>query len=310
MTTWTDDEIPDQRGRTAFVTGATSGLGLQVARVLAARGARVLIGARDEQLGSHALSEVSAVAVDASPEVVRLDLRSLASVQDAAHQVENLTGGILPLLINNAGVMAPPLELSADGYESQWATNAIGHAALTWRLLPAIVAAPGSRVITVTSIGHYLGTFDPATIWPELRGTDYARIRTYNHTKLADLLFARELQRRLVAAGHRTLSVAAHPGLAESEIAGNLFKNGPEWMQRAAVALYNLPSQPTDRAAWSILFAATYPRMKGGYLIGPRGLALRGHPTAWPGSRASRDPDLAGRVWQLLQDATALPGAL
>ena len=301
MTTWTDAELPSQRGRTAFVTGATSGLGLQVATVLAARGARVLLGSRDAARGERALAQVRATATDAAPEVVRLDLMDLASVADAAEEVQATSGGTLDLLINNAGIIAPPLELSRDGYESQWATHVFGHASLTWQLLPALLAAPSSRVVTVTSIAHYPGSFDPATVGPELRGETYSRIGNYAHTKLADLLFARELDRRLRAAGHRTLSLAAHPGVAESQIAGNVVKNGPVWLQRAVIGLYNLPAQPTRMAAWPILFAAGFPRVKGGQLIGPRGLTLRGRPTAFSGSAASQDPALASGLWDLLE---------
>ena len=298
--------MPDQRGRVAFVTGATSGLGLQTARELASKGARVLIGSRSAEKGARALAEVTAAATDAQPELVHLDLMSLSSVAAAAQQVMGLTDGRLDLLVNNAGIIAPPLMFSEDGFESQWATHVLGHGALTWQLLPAILNAPRSRVVTVSSIAHYFGAFDPTTIGPELRGEHYHRVRNYARTKLADILFARELQRRLTAAGSSTLSVAAHPGIAESNIAGNVFAGGPDWAQRAIIALYNLPAQSTEVAAWPVLFAATFPRMRGGYLIGPRGFTLRGHPTAFAGSVASRSLVRARGLWDVVETATGV----
>ena len=183
--------MPDQRGRIAFVTGATSGLGLQTATELAAKGARVLIGSRSADKGARALRQVTAAATDAPPELVHLDLMDLASVAAAAEQVGSLTAGRLDLLVNNAGIIAPPLMISDDGFESQWATHVLGHSALTWQLLPAILNAPRSRVVMVSSIAHYLGAFDPTTIEPEMRGEHYHRVRNYARTKLADILFAR-----------------------------------------------------------------------------------------------------------------------
>jgi protochlorophyllide reductase len=311
MTTWTDAEMTDQSGRVVFVTGATGGLGLETATVLAAHGARVLIGYRDSAKGRDAIDQVAAAATGAAPELVQLDLTSSDSIDRAAATVRESTSDRLDLLVNNAGVMAPPLEITAEGFELQWATNVIGMAALTWRLLPAIQDVPKARIATMTSVASYPGAFDPATIGPELRGEGpYRAVRNYCHTKLADLVFARELQRRLAARGSRAISVAAHPGVAESNIASSIVKNSSAAVQHAAVAIYNTPAQPTRQAAWTMEFALTYPGVKGGYMIVPRGpLGTRGRPTARPGTRISNDPAFARELWQVLEDATGItPG--
>jgi NAD(P)-dependent dehydrogenase (short-subunit alcohol dehydrogenase family) len=307
MTTWTDADMTDQSGRVALVTGATSGLGLRTATVLAANGARVLLGYRDRERAEVALARVAVTASGAAPELVRLDLADLRSVAEAAKEVRERTGDRLDLLVNNAGIMAPPLKLSVDRFESQWATNVIGPAALTWQLLPAIVDVPRSRVVTVTSIAHYAGGFDPSSIVGEWHGLGYHPVRVYAHTKLADLAFARELQRRLVAGGSRALSVAAHPGMAESNIAATTLQRAPAAVQRFGLVAYNTPAQPTEHGAWPILFAATFPGVRGGYLIAPRGpFQVRGRPTAVPGSGPSRDEAFGARLWELLEHASGV----
>lgn len=311
MTDWTDADMTDQTGRTALVTGATSGLGLRIAEVLAAHGARVLISSRDPERGAKALARVTAAATGPAPQVVGLDLLSLESVASAAGEVRELTSDRLDLLVSNAGIMAVPLELSLDGYESQWATNVIGMAALTAQLLPAIRNVPGSRIATMTSLAHHAGGFDTADVERELDGSDYQRVRTYCRTKLADLVFARELERRLRASGAQTMSVAAHPGVARSQIARDFVQDRPTWVGDAAVAVYNAAAAPTESAAWSMLFALTFPRMRAGYLIGPRGpFATRGRPTGWAGSALSRDREFAASVWRILEEHTPLAEAL
>lgn len=311
MTTWTDAQIPDQTGRVAFVTGATSGLGLRCATALAEHGARVLMSYHDGAKGRSAVEAVARVARDAPPEGIPLDLTDPRSVADAAAEVRERAGDTLDILINNAGIMAPPRTIVPSGHESQWATNVLGPAALTWQLLPAMTSVPRSRIVTITSVAMYIGDFDPHSIAPELRGANYRRVAVYCHTKLADLAFARELQRRLAASGAKTMSVAAHPGMAESRIAANIAQNSTPVARRLAIGMYNLPAQPTTSAAWPLLFAATFPRMRGGYLAAPRGpFQVRGKPTAVPGSRLSRDPEFAAEVWRLLERETGVSSPL
>ena len=204
---WTEADIPDQTGRTVLVTGANSGLGLRTAEVLASKGARVLLACRSAERGAKALDIVKTAAAGAEPELIPLDLSELASVRAAAASARELTGDALDILVNNAGVMATARGRTADGFELQFGTNYLGHAALTWLLMPALGRA---RVVTLSSLaatGARIHLDDP--------NGDHRRYNAaaaYGQSKLADQVFALELDRRLRAAGSEVISVAAHPG--------------------------------------------------------------------------------------------------
>jgi NAD(P)-dependent dehydrogenase (short-subunit alcohol dehydrogenase family) len=282
-----DTDVPDQTGRVAVVTGATGGLGLRVAEVLAAHGARVLVGSRNPDRGAAALERVLAVATGAAPEVVSLDLSSLASVRAAAADIRSRTGDRLDLLINNGGIMAPPLEFSPDGFESQWATNVLGPAALTWLLLPAVEGAPGSRVVFVSSTRHTSSHLDEARLRSDIRGEDYRGFDYYGRTKLADLLLSRELEKHFRRAGAESLSVAAHPGFTATGIVGKGFAGLPAFLRPIANWGAGAFGQQVQIGALPILYAATASAVAGGDYFGPRGpLGLRGYP-----GRAVRSAD-------------------
>jgi NAD(P)-dependent dehydrogenase (short-subunit alcohol dehydrogenase family) len=305
--TWTEADIPNQSGRTAFVSGATDGLGLQTATVLAGKGARVLLSYRDRERGERAFERVHAGATGPEPELIPLDLASQSSVTAAAAEVRRRTRDGLDLLINVGGVMAPPLAYSRDGIELQWATNIVGHAALTWQLLPALTTVDGSRVVGVTSIGHWAGRLDQDRLLADLRGESYRRFFYYYRTKLADLVFSRELQRRLAAAGSKTISVAAHPGLASSNIATSTTEYSSPLVRAIVDGAYKAVGQPVWRAALPILFAATRPGLRGAELIGPGGpLQIRGYPRLVRSSRASRDRRVGTLLWEELETVTDL----
>ena len=209
---WTAADVPDQSGRTAVVTGASSGLGLEIAGVLAARGATVVLACRDVGRAERAAGLIRAGAGRAGVRVVRLDLASLASVREAADEIR-ASCPRLDLLINNAGVMRPPYQRSADGFELTFATNHLGPFALTGLVLDRLLETPGSRVVTVSSVGHWDGVmrFDDLQFERGYRADD-----AYAQSKLANLLFTYELAARLRAAGSRTIALAAHPGIART----------------------------------------------------------------------------------------------
>ncbi|MHC0431277.1 oxidoreductase [Streptomyces sp. O3] len=304
---WTEDQTPDQTGRTAVITGASSGLGLATATALARRGAHVVLAVRDMDKAAAAAARIKAAAPTADLAVQRLDLSSLASVREAAAELRARFSAI-DLLVNNAGVMWTPQHRTADGFELQLAVNHLGHFALTGLLLDLLRAAPGARVVTISSYVHRLGRIDFDDLNSE-RG--YSRYRAYNQSKLANLLFAQELQHRLTETGADTLSVAAHPGIAATDLA----RNFPAAFHKAAPVLapvlVPLFVQSADMGMLPGLRAATDPAVRGGEFYGPLGLTeTRGHPgTVRPG-RPARDPRVRRRLWQESERLTGVHYAL
>ncbi len=276
MTKWTAADVTDQHGRTVIVTGANSGLGAQATRVLAGAGATVIMACRDPAAGRAA-----ARAIVGDTRVRRLDLADLSSVRAFADDLD----GDVDVLINNAGVMGTPFGRTADGFERHLGVNHLGTYALTGLLLDRI----RDRVVTVSSGLHVLGRIHADLNWERRR---YRRWAAYAQSKLANLLFAFELHRRLSAAGRRTRSVAAHPGVTATEgqrrdtsLQGRLLAGGR--------------AQPPAMGVLPLLYAATEPGVAGGVLIGPDGrLQRNGHPTVVGSSRRSRDPEPAARLWQ------------
>jgi NAD(P)-dependent dehydrogenase (short-subunit alcohol dehydrogenase family) len=297
---WTADQIPDQRGRTAVVTGANSGLGLTTARELVRAGARVVLACRNVEKGASAAHQIESAARDAQVEVEALDLGRLDSVRAFAERFRAEHQG-LDLLINNAGVMAPPRSTTAEGFELQLGTNHLGHFALTALLIGEMDERDDARVVTVSSSAHRMGRIrfdDPQS---ERR---YNRWRAYGQSKLANLLFALELDRRLRAAGSAIRSVAAHPGYA----ATNLQSAAPPGADRLVMALTNrLFAQSADMGALPILYAATYSGLEGGSFVGPDGIGeQRGHPTLVSPSRAAQDEAVARRLWEVSEELTGV----
>ena len=295
---WTERDIPDQTGRVAVVTGANSGLGLETARQLAAHGATVVLAVRRPDRGRAAIEDIATTAPGARLAVQQLDLSSLDSVRDAAEALRDSYDRI-DLLINNAGVMYTERERTADGIELQFGTNHIGHFALTARLLDRLLPHEGSRVVTVASLGHWA----PFRVdLDDVRAEGhYNRFGAYTRSKLANLAFAYELQRRLHAAGARTISVAAHPGGSNTELATHL--PGMGFMRRRMSGL----AQPAAMGALPTLRAATDPTITGGQYLGPARLfETRGHPIVVRSSSRSQDPALQARLWSLSEELTGL----
>ena len=297
------DRVPDQTGRTFFITGGTRGLGLELVRGLTAKNANVVFAGRDEEAGASILDELRRRHPGSDVDFVRLDLQDPQSVTDAAAHVTR--SGVLHVLINNAGIMAPPLHFSDGGYESQWATNVIGPFDLTAQLLPVILASPSSRVVNVTSLAHaYPGlTAEKARL--EVQGAKYKPFRVYGHTKLANILVARELDRRLGVAGSSTIAVAAHPGVAGTDIAAAPFSWAGRRVQDAAVAAWNAVTRSAAEAAGPIFAAATAPGVEGGDVIGPRAvLQSLGAPARVHTSPASHDGELGREIVGWLEQVT------
>ena len=297
---WTAEQIPDQGGRTAVVTGANSGLGLVTARELAGAGARVVLACRNLAKGEAARREIEAAAPGAPLELEELDLSSLDSVRAFAERFRANHDG-LDLLINNAGVMAPPRRRTADGFELQFGTNHLGHFALTGLLIGAMEGRDDARVVTLSSTAHKTGRI----AFDNLGGDrHYFRWRAYGQSKLANLLFALELERRLRAAGSTVKSMAAHPGYA----ATNLQSAGPPLVDRLVMSVLNpLVAQSDEMGALPTLYAATARDLPGGTYVGPDGLAeQRGHPKPVSPSNAARDEQVARRLWEVSEQMTGV----
>ncbi|HEV7614736.1 MAG TPA: oxidoreductase [Solirubrobacterales bacterium] len=297
---WTAADIPDQAGRTAVVTGANSGLGLAAAQALAAAGAEVVLACRNAEKGEAALASIQAATPGARVAVEALDLASLASVREFAERYAADRDG-LDLLINNAGLMAPPRRQTADGFESQLGTNHLGHFALTGLLLGQMQGREDARVVTVSSTAHKVGRIAFGNLQGERR---YFRWAAYAQSKLANVLFARELERRLRAAGSGVKSLAAHPGYA----ATNLQTAAPPFFDRALMVVANhLVAQSAEMGALPELYAATRPNLDGGLFIGPDGFEQqRGHPKVVQPVRAGRDPEAAARLWEASEELTGV----
>ncbi len=297
---WTDELIPDQRGRTALVTGANSGLGFATSLALARKGARVLLACRDSRRGEAALARLRGEVPDAQVELVPLDLASLASVRDAASQVSERVPS-LDLLVDNAGVMAIDRQLTEDGFEKQLGTNHLGHFALTGLLLPTLLEAAAPRVVVVSSTAHKAGKIEFDDLMGERK---YTRWGAYGQSKLANLLFARELQRRATAAGLPLLVASAHPGYA----ATNLQSGQGSFVLETLMKVGNLViGQPESKGAWPQLYAATMPDVEGDDYYGPGGPGeLRGHPKKVGRTTHAQDGAAAHLLWDRSEDLTGV----
>jgi NAD(P)-dependent dehydrogenase (short-subunit alcohol dehydrogenase family) len=294
---WTAADTPGQHGRLAVVTGANSGLGQATTRELARAGARVVMACRNAEKGEAAASRIRNEVEDADVVVEALDLADLASVRGFAER----QGDRIDLLINNAGVMAAPRRLTKDGFESQLGTNHLGHFALTGLLLERLLAAPEPRVVTESSAAHRIGRVNFADLQGEHR---YVRWLAYGQSKLANLMFAFELQRRATEAGTNLKSMAAHPGYA----ATNLQFAAPPVYERPLMALGNLLlAQSAEMGALPTLYAATVPDLPGGTFVGPDGLAeQRGHPKVVTAAGRAYDGEAWRRLWEISEELTGV----
>jgi NAD(P)-dependent dehydrogenase (short-subunit alcohol dehydrogenase family) len=304
--TWTERDIPDLAGRRAIVTGASSGIGLEASRLLAAAGAEVVLAVRDPARGRRAVEEITRTVPEARLAVAEIDLSELDSVRRFGRREVELARG-LDMLINNAGTSGGPRRASADGFEIQMATNFLGHFALTGLLLPLL--HPGGRIVTVASLMARRGHLSAATTLEDLRPREpYRAGRCYADSKQADLLFAVELGRRLRAAGSDILSVACHPGGAATGLGSQRARAAgrPERLTIGA-RLMRLVLQSARAGAWPTVFAATAPGLVGGELVAPDGIAHgRGRPRVVPVFASGRDAAVAARLWELGREATGV----
>ena len=298
MTTkWTDADVPDQSGRVAVVTGSNTGLGYDTARVLAERGAKVVLAVRDTEKGAAAAARITQAAPGADISVQALDLGSLESIRAAAAEL-NAAHPSIDLLINNAGVMYPATRtVTTDGFETQFGTNHLGHFALTGLLLDNLLRVPGSRVVTVSSVGHRIIAkihFDDLQ-WEK----KYNRVAAYGQSKLSNLMFTYDLQRRLAAKGENTIAVAAHPGLSDTE----LMRHMPGFLKPVVSTV----AQTAAMGALPTLRAATDPSARGGQYYGPDGLGeASGHPKVVASSRQSQDVQIQERLWSVSEQLTGV----
>jgi NAD(P)-dependent dehydrogenase (short-subunit alcohol dehydrogenase family) len=304
MARWTTADVPDQRGRVAVVTGANSGLGLVVARELARAGASVVMAVRNTGKGEEAAEGIRQSAQAADVQVERLDLADLGSVRDFAARLGDRQEG-LDLLVNNAGVMALPRRTTADGFEMHFGTNHLGHFALTGLLLERLLARPEPRVVTVSSPAHRMGRIAFDNLQGERR---YWRWAAYGQSKLANLLFAYELQRRAEAAGLPLRSMAGHPGYAATELQSRAGDDVLSVLEAGVMAVSNrLLAQDQEMGALPVLYAATVPDLPGGSYVGPDGpFEQRGYPKVVGSSSAARDTEKARRLWEVSEDLTGV----
>jgi len=300
---WTATDVPSQSGRVAVVTGASGGIGLETATVLARRGATVVLACRDEGKADQAAGQLRAAAPDAHVQLVHLDLASLGSVRQAAAEIL-ASCPRLDLLINNAGVMYVPFQRTEDGFELTLGTNHLGHFALTGLLLPRLLETPGSRVVTVSSVAHRYGEmhFDDLMLT-----SHYQPDPAYGQSKLANLLFSYELAGRLAAAGVGTAALAAHPGVVLTD----LWRTSPGW-QRVLISprlrlINSWAAQPVSQGALPTLRAATDPAAQGGEYYGPgRFHEYTGYPVQVESTAASHDPAAQQRLWDISEQLTGV----
>jgi NAD(P)-dependent dehydrogenase (short-subunit alcohol dehydrogenase family) len=289
---WTARSIGDQSGRTAVITGANTGIGFEVAKALAERGATVVLAARDQAKAQRAAARIVQTAPKAKVSTVLLDLTSLASVRRAAGEI-SAQYPRLDLLVNNAGVMMTPYGQTTDGFELQLGTNHLGHFALTGLLLARLMAVPGSRVVAVSSFAHRQGRIDLADLHFERRR--YSPRAAYGQSKLANLLFIYELQRQLAASGASTIAVAVEPGVVPTDL--------PRYAGRASRLtvrlLTSVAGQPNAAmGALATLRAATDPQVRGGEYYAPDSLAgWRGYPVLSQSSERARDIETQRLLW-------------
>ena len=295
---WTAADVPDQSGRVAIVTGANSGLGYDTAAVLAEKGAQVVLAVRNLDKGNEAADRIKKSSPNAVVSTQELDLTSLDNVRKAADELRAAHPRI-DLLINNAGVMyVPTRETTNDGFEMQFGTNHLGHFALTGQLLDNILPVEGSRVVTISSVGHRILArihFED----PHLE-RKYNRVEAYGQSKLANLLFTYELQRRLKAKGSPTVALAAHPGFSDTELMRYLPSFIPDFLWRMA-------TQPAEKGALPTLRAATDPGAQGGQYYGPDGIGeVKGNPKVVASSAQSHNEDIQRRLWTMSEELTGV----
>jgi NAD(P)-dependent dehydrogenase (short-subunit alcohol dehydrogenase family) len=291
---WSAEALGDQTGRTAILTGSNSGIGFETARVLAGKGATVVMACRNLEKANPKANEIRAAHPSADVEVMQLDLSNLDSVQRFADAFRSKHSR-LDLLINNAGIMVPPYGKTTQGFETQFGVNHLGHFALTGSLLDRLTNTPGARIVTVSSVAHLMGKIDFANLnWEK----GYKAQAAYGQSKLANLLFTYELQRRLAAAGKDTLAVAAHPGWTDTNLQAHA---------KAVKFMNRFFAQNALMGALPTLYAATEPSVHGAEYFGPSGfMEMNGPPKKVKSNRRSHDRNVAERLWNVSEELTGV----
>ncbi len=307
MASWTPAEMPDLKGRVAIVTGASSGIGEAAAFSLAAKGASVILAVRNQAKGEATLARLRASQPSADVKISIVDMADLASIRSFSARTLDAQPQI-DILLNNAGLgMQPARAVTVDGFERQFATNHLGQFALTGLLLPGLLRAPSARVVAISSIAHRRGAID----FDDLQGASrYGGLKAYGQSKLANLLFAFELDRRSEAAGFSLVSVAAHPGVSNT---GFMAAVGlPKPITMLTNVAMRVIAQGADRGSLPGLYAATMPNVQGGQYFGPNGAGeLRGSPVPAAISVQARDEAVALRLWSESERLTGVTyGAL
>lgn len=303
---WTATNIPDQTGKVIVITGANSGLGYEATRLLAQKGAEVIMACRNSDKATQARNEILQQLPNATVHAMRLDLSSLDSIGAFATALHK-NYDRLHILMNNAGVMATPYRKTADGFELQFGTNHLGHYALTGLLLDLLLPVPDSRIVTLSSTAVEIGRMHFDDLMFE-KGS-YSRWAAYGQSKLANLLFAQELQRRLSAKGYTTRSLAAHPGFASTNLQHAGFQMDGGGQQYGLMRFLLRFAHTPEIGVLSQLFAATSPDAAGGAYYGPDGFAqMRGYPHAVQPmiNRSWRDTPTAQRLWQISESLTGI----
>jgi NAD(P)-dependent dehydrogenase (short-subunit alcohol dehydrogenase family) len=297
---WTIADIPDQAGRVAVITGANTGIGFHTAAALAGKGADVVLAVRNLDKGKEAAARITAKHPNATVALQRLDLTSLRAIRESADEIKSAHQRI-DLLINNAGVLYTDKSRTQDGFELQLGTNHLGHFALTGLLLDRLLPIDGSRVVTVSSVGHRtLAKINFDDLQSE---RTYNRVKAYGQSKLANLLFTYELQRRLALEGTPTVALAAHPGGSKTE----LLRNMPAWIRPPAQMVWNVWAQSAEMGALPTLRAATDSAAQGGQYYGPdRIFENHGYPKVVKSSKQSHDKALQSRLWTVSEELTGV----
>jgi NAD(P)-dependent dehydrogenase (short-subunit alcohol dehydrogenase family) len=303
MAYWTATDMPDQSGRIAIVTGGNSGLGYETALALARKGTHVIVAGRNREKVKAACSALTAQAPGAAVEPMTLDLANLGAIADFAGDYR-ARHTKLDLLINNAGLMATPRLETADGFEMQLGVNHLGHFALTGRLLDLLLGTPGSRVVTVSSGVGYRGRIN----FDDLQGErTYSRFGAYAQSKLANFLFAIELERRFRGWAGDVSSLAAHPGYAATNLQASSADANRSRLEGGAYRVLNkLVAQGADMGALPQLYAAAAPQARGGEVYGPDRLGMRGYPMRVNPPPAATDPVTAARLWEISEQLTGV----
>jgi len=299
---WTTANIPDLSDKTIIVTGGNSGLGYEAVKTFAKNGAKVIMACRSIEKGESAKKEILDSGVSGTIEVAVLDLMNLKSVRafTIAFKTKNTR---LDVLLNNAGIMATPYFTTADGFEAQIGTNHLGHFALTGLLIECLKATPNSRVVTVSSVAHKQGKIDFSNLLFE-GGKGYTPMKAYGRSKLANLLFTYELQRRLEAKKINSMALAAHPGLSNTNLFQHLEKN---FIIQLINPILSLVKQPQEMGALPEIRAAVDPKAKGGDYYGPDGfMEIKGHPVNVQSNKASHDANVAKKLWEWSEKLTGV----